>query len=249
MWINAVKFSPDGKSLAAGGTEKAVRLWGDIDVNCGGHVGWINALAFSPSGSLLVSASDDSTVKLWHLPVGAMQGDLRGPFPVHSVAISPDASLLAAGDVKGVITLWNLTTKTPRGFLFDPEASAIDALVYQVVDRVTGRLVAYTLPFHALLPTGAECTCNCVPGKLEIPEQDEKQVRASSRSGEELEKIVAARTALHQQKKARKEAQLAAARAYMYYMYLMQQAAAARRFGGSSSCSCNTVCTCIPVSY
>src|SRR5205085_2631577 len=59
-----LKFSPDGKRLAAG--------WKVWDVATGkqllelkGHSADISGLAYSPDGKRLASASEDQTVKIW----------------------------------------------------------------------------------------------------------------------------------------------------------------------------------------
>uniref|UniRef100_A0A061S7C5 (Myosin heavy-chain) kinase n=1 Tax=Tetraselmis sp. GSL018 TaxID=582737 RepID=A0A061S7C5_9CHLO len=67
----AVAFSPEGTLLAAGLTDKVVRVY---DVTTGsevaafvGHSGSVRAVAFSPDGRLLASGADDMFVRLWEL--------------------------------------------------------------------------------------------------------------------------------------------------------------------------------------
>jgi hypothetical protein len=62
-------FSPDGKLLARGGYDHAVRLW---DVQTGrtlrtfkGHGGAVMALAFFPDGKRIASGSADGTALVW----------------------------------------------------------------------------------------------------------------------------------------------------------------------------------------
>jgi WD40 repeat protein len=86
MQINCLRFSPDGRMLAAGTGQTGetetgtVRLWETATakqrVELSGHRGRVNALAFSPDGRVLASASDDTTVLLWDL-TGKWNADVR----------------------------------------------------------------------------------------------------------------------------------------------------------------------------
>jgi WD40 repeat protein len=69
-WFFSMAFSPDGKTLASGSLDGAVRLW---DVATGRQIGsplvgnksGVDLVAFSPDGKTVASADLDGAVRLW----------------------------------------------------------------------------------------------------------------------------------------------------------------------------------------
>ncbi|QDT37875.1 serine/threonine-protein kinase [Stratiformator vulcanicus] len=80
--VRVVKFSPDGKWIAAGGFDRNLYVWeiesGRRHVVAGGHGLSITDLAFSPDGSQIATSSQDEAVRLWDTLSGAMIRELRG---------------------------------------------------------------------------------------------------------------------------------------------------------------------------
>jgi WD40 repeat protein len=75
--VTCVALTPDGRTLATGSQDRAIRLW---DVATGheraalrGHSKEVTCLAFSADGSTLASGSRDCTVRVW------TTGPLRNP--------------------------------------------------------------------------------------------------------------------------------------------------------------------------
>lgn len=73
--VLCLAVSPDGKTLAAGGCDRAIRVW---DISAGvvtakltqtieNHADWVLGISISADGKYLVSASRDKTAKVWDL--------------------------------------------------------------------------------------------------------------------------------------------------------------------------------------
>jgi WD40 repeat protein len=126
--VNALAFSPDGRTLAAlGYQDGCVSLWevpsgrmlrkweGDDADRCG-------EIAFSPCGRLLAVASNDG-LRLWDPATGQFVRQLvKAHCSVHGVAFSPDGRLLAGALwLTGEAVVWEVDTgKQVARFEADP---------------------------------------------------------------------------------------------------------------------------------
>jgi WD40 repeat protein/predicted Ser/Thr protein kinase len=110
-----VRFSPDGKTLAAGANDGKIWL---IDVKSGarrvleGHKNLVGYLVFSSDGKTLYSGSSDGTARVWDVARGTQrllegEGSLILP-----LALSNDQRRLAAADVFDKrIRVWDLALR------------------------------------------------------------------------------------------------------------------------------------------
>jgi WD40 repeat protein len=119
--IYCLAYSPDGKSLAAGGADQLIHIW-DVDTGkeryrLQGHLGPVTCVAFSADGKTVASGSSDQTIRIWDLAARRESRQISGPDTVYAIAFSRDAKVLASGGADGYVRLWQVATGRELRFL------------------------------------------------------------------------------------------------------------------------------------
>ncbi|WYZ35562.1 hypothetical protein EsH8_X_000209 [Colletotrichum jinshuiense] len=165
--VHSVAFSADSKRLAAGSSDKTVKVWNPATGACiktlKGHDNEIRSVAFSSDCLLLASGSSDNTVKIWELATGDCIRTLEEhKGRVLSVALSADGQWLASASVDNTGRVWCMKTsicvqtlkdddKSPRSVAFSADskwlASSSHGNAVKIWDVVTGTCIQ-TLKDH-----------------------------------------------------------------------------------------------------
>jgi WD40 repeat protein len=116
----SLAFTPDGRTLIAGGTDHRVRLYDFVDGKerpiADGHDGPVS-VGFAANGTVVTAG--DATVRLWNPwksePVRTLTG---GGGPINSLAVSPDGRFAVTAnsskrDTDHPAQLWDLTARRP----------------------------------------------------------------------------------------------------------------------------------------
>lgn len=154
--IHSVAFSPDGKTVAAGGIDQVVKLWEvktgkpkliakpDSQTRNGpdkeleqGHSCMVDGLAFSPNGlTIATGGSTEFNIKVWRLSEPTKNGALaldkcltRKTGRVFFQAFSSDGKLLASTGWGGYIQIWDMPGVTER-IALEAKARAFSSLSF-----------------------------------------------------------------------------------------------------------------------
>ncbi len=110
--LQAVSWSPDGKSVACGGADTNLYVLdaetGEEKMEQGAHSDWLLDAVFSVDGKLLVSGSRDQTLKLVETESGRFVDNITAVSPnviggqVFAIARHPQRNLVAVGGSEGV---------------------------------------------------------------------------------------------------------------------------------------------------
>ncbi|MCU0879811.1 MAG: serine/threonine protein kinase [Pirellulaceae bacterium] len=104
--VDALRFSPDGRWLVSGGSDRLVKIWDvagrSLVMTLIGHRAKVNGVDFSPQGDQFVTASADGTIRLWDTTSGRMLMVLyRDTAGFEQVDWSPDGRYIVANVAKG----------------------------------------------------------------------------------------------------------------------------------------------------
>ena len=114
MSVTTLEFSPDGKYLISGSSDKTLILWtvdGRFERTFKGHSKAVNDCSWCPDSIKFCSVSDDGTVRIWDRETFSNPRILQGHLSsVLCNDFSPSGNLIVSGSVDGTCRIWDVNS-------------------------------------------------------------------------------------------------------------------------------------------
>ncbi len=121
-FVNDLDFSPDGRWLATGSSDREggyLRLWNvetsELVRRFDGHDDTVLSVRFSKQGDHLLTSSYDNTARLWDVESGQLLQTFVGhDWWVWSARFSPDEKRIVTASHDGTVLIWSVETGQPE---------------------------------------------------------------------------------------------------------------------------------------